>query len=170
MRKPLIAGNWKMNTTAASGAELAAAVAAGAGDLDAVDLLVCPPSVYLAAVKSAVGDAAVAVGAQNMYHEASGAFTGELSADMLKDVGCTYVILGHSERRTLFGETDELINKKVKYSLANGLRPIFCVGETLAEREAGQVEAVLTRQINYGLSGVDDAGLAKTVIAYEPVW
>ena len=170
MRKPLIAGNWKMNTTAASGAELAAAVAAGAGDLDAVDLLVCPPSVYLAAVKSAVGDAAVAVGAQNMYHEASGAFTGELSADMLKDVGCTYVILGHSERRHILGESDADVNKKTLAALAAGLIPVVCVGELLEEREAGKTAEVIRTQVEGSLAGLTNEQMAGTVIAYEPVW
>lgn len=170
MRKPLIAGNWKMNTTAASGAELAAAVAAQAGGLTAVDLLVCPPSVYLAEVKTAIGSAAVALGAQNMYHEASGAFTGELSAGMLQDVGCTYVILGHSERRHILGETDADVNKKTLAALTAGLVPIVCVGELLEEREAGQTAEVIRTQFDGSLAGLTAEQMAKTVIAYEPVW
>ncbi|MAT71244.1 MAG: triose-phosphate isomerase [Planctomycetaceae bacterium] len=170
MRKFLIAGNWKMNTTAASGAELAGAVAAQAGELSAVDLLVCPPSVYLAGVKAAIGDANVALGAQNMYHEASGAFTGEVSADMLKDVGCTHVILGHSERRHILGETDEDINKKTKAALAAGLIPVVCVGELLEEREAGKTAEVIQTQFDGSLAGLTAEQVAGTVIAYEPVW
>lgn len=170
MRKFLIAGNWKMNTTAASSAELAGAVAARAAELAAVDLLVCPPSVYLADVKAAIGGAAVAVGAQNMYHEPSGAFTGEISADMLKDVGCSHVILGHSERRHILGETDADINKKTHAALAAALVPVVCVGELLEQREAGKTADVIRTQFDGSLAGLSAEQMAGTVVAYEPVW
>ncbi|MEQ8838658.1 MAG: triose-phosphate isomerase, partial [Lacipirellulaceae bacterium] len=146
MRRPLIAGNWKMNTDRASGTELASAVAARAGEAADVDLLVCPPLVYLSSVKEAIGSANVALGAQNMYHEPSGAFTGETSADMLKDVGCTYVILGHSERRHVMGESDADVNKKTLAALEAGLIPVVCVGELLEEREAGKTAEVIKSQ------------------------
>src|SRR6476646_5819834 len=129
MRRPLIAGNWKMNTNRAGAVALAGSIAKRAGELGSVDLLVCPPAVYLIQVAEALAGSPVALGAQNMYHEANGAYTGEVSAAMLQDVGCRYVILGHSERRHILGESDELINKKVKAALAAGLTPIVCVGE-----------------------------------------
>src|SRR3954471_15318706 len=138
MMRKLIAGNWKMNTDRASAVALAKGIVNGVDQYKAVDLLVCPPSVYLAPVSEALFGSSVALGAQNMYHEANGAFTGELSAAMLKDVGCTYVILGHSERRHILGETDSDVNKKTLAALAAGLIPIVCVGELLAEREAGK--------------------------------
>jgi triosephosphate isomerase len=170
MLRKLIAGNWKMNTDRARAVALAKDVAAGAGTHSAVDLLVCPPSVYLVPVAEALASSKVALGAQNMYHEANGAFTGELSAAMLKDVGCSYVILGHSERRHILGETDETVNKKTLSALAAGLIPIVCVGELLSEREAGQTAAVIKRQFDGSLAGVSAEQIEKTVIAYEPVW
>jgi triosephosphate isomerase len=170
MLRKLIAGNWKMNTDRAGAVALAKGVVDGAGKCGAVDLLVCPPAVYLAAVADVVKGSAVALGAQNMYHEANGAFTGELSAAMLKDVGCTYVILGHSERRHILGETDTDVNKKTLAALAAGLTPIVCVGELLSEREAGQTSAVIRRQFEGSLAGVSAEQIEKTVIAYEPVW
>lgn len=170
MRRPLIAGNWKMNTTAASGAALASGIAARAGDFAAVDLLVCPPSVYLTTVRDALGEAPVALGAQNMYHEASGAFTGEVSADMIRDVGASAVILGHSERRHILGESDEDVNKKTLAALAAGLTPVVCVGELLEQREAGQTAEVIRRQFEGSLAGLTAEQMAATVIAYEPVW
>jgi len=131
---------------------------------------VCPPCVYLEAVVKAVSGSAIKVGAQNMYFETSGAFTGELAGSMLTDVGCTYVILGHSERRHILGECDELINKKVLAALAAGLKPILCVGELLEEREAGETENVVRRQVEVGLANVSAEDLARVTIAYEPVW
>ena len=137
-----------------------------------MDLVLCPPAVYLVPVVAAVAETRgdVAVGGQNAHDQESGAFTGEVAPQMLVDVGCRYVILGHSERRTLFGETDAAVNAKAKAALAVGLTPIVCVGETLEEREAGRTEAVVTAQVQGSLAGLGVAGLAKTVIAYEPVW
>jgi triosephosphate isomerase len=170
MRRPLIAGNWKMNTTAQSAVALARAVAAAAPSLPNVDVLVCPPFTYLSAVVEAVRGSSVAVGAQNSWPEPPGAFTGEVANEMLLDVGCTSVILGHSERRHVVGETDSLINRKVRAALAHGLTVILCVGELLEEREAGNTEGVLDTQMAGGLADVAAEALANVVIAYEPVW
>ena len=170
MRRLFIAGNWKMNLDRAAAMSLAEGVASGASAFDGVDVAVCPPSVYLDAVGSVVGPSSVGLGAQNMYHEASGAFTGEVSAAMLGDVGCNYVILGHSERRHVLGETDADINKKVHAALAAGLTPIVCVGELLEEREADQTADVISRQFDGSLAGVSAEQMAGIVIAYEPVW
>ncbi len=170
MRKPFIAGNWKMNLNRADAVALAAAVAKGADASKGIDVAVCPPSVYLDAVAGVVRGTGVGLGAQNMYHESKGAFTGELSAAMLKDVGCQYVILGHSERRHILGESDAAINLKVKAALAAGLTPILCVGETLAEREAGKTQQVNQTQFDGSLAGILADDMAKLVIAYEPVW
>jgi triosephosphate isomerase (TIM) len=170
VRRRFIAGNWKMNTTRAEGVELAKAVAAGVGNSTEVDVAVCPPHVYLSAVADALQGTSVAVGAQNCYHEASGAFTGETSCDMLLDVGCQYVILGHSERRHVLGESNEVVNRKVLAALSSGLKPIVCVGETLAQREAGQTSDVVWEQFFGSLAGVTAQQMAQVVIAYEPVW
>lgn len=170
MRRPIIAGNWKMNLTMAEGVALTKAIVAEASKYPGVDVVVCPPSVYLAGVAAAVAGSPVAVGAQNMYHEASGAFTGEVSAAMLMDVGCKYVILGHSERRQLLHETDAQINCKVLAALAAGLIPIVCVGELLAEREANQTADVIQKQFEGSLAGLTPEQMARTVLAYEPVW
>lgn len=170
MRRPLIAGNWKMNLERASSVALAQGVAQGIAGLNGVDVAVCPPFVYLDPVAQVLKGSKVGLGAQDMYHEAKGAFTGEISAAMLLDVACTYVILGHSERRHVLGETDEQVNKKVRAALAAGLTPILCVGELLAEREAGQTGAVIRRQVIGSLAGLSAAEMARTVIAYEPVW
>ena len=170
MLRKLIAGNWKMNTDRASAVALAKGIVNGVDKYKAVDLLVCPPSVYLSPVADALKGSSVALGAQNMYYEANGAFTGELSAAMLKDVGCTYVILGHSERRHILKETDADVNKKTLAALAAGLIPIVCVGELLAEREAGKTGSVIKTQFDGSLAGVSAEQIEKTVIAYEPVW
>jgi triosephosphate isomerase len=170
MQRKLIAGNWKMNTDRAGAVALAKGIVAGAGQHKGVDLLVCPPAVYLAAVGEAVAGSSVALGAQNMYHEANGAFTGELSAAMLKDVGCNYVILGHSERRHILKETDADVNKKTLAALAAGLVPIVCMGELLSEREAGQTATVIKTQFDGSLAGVSAEQIENLVIAYEPVW
>ena len=176
MPRLIVAGNWKMNTTVGEAAALAAEVAAGAASplLPAaaaadggVELILCPPFVSLAAVRDAVAGGPVAVGAQNMHHEPSGAFTGEVSAPMLQGL-CQYVILGHSERRQLFGETDEQVNLKTRAALLAGLRPIVCVGETLAQRESGQAADVVEGQVLAGLADAPD--ITGVVIAYEPVW
>ena len=170
MQRKLIAGNWKMNTDRAAAVTLAKGIVSGVDKYKAVDLLVCPPAVYLIPVAEVLAGSSVALGAQNMYHEANGAFTGEISAAMLKDVGCTYVILGHSERRHILGETDADVNKKTLAALAAGLIPIVCVGELLAEREANQTAAVIRRQFEGSLAGVSADQIERPVIAYEPVW
>lgn len=170
MRTPLIAGNWKMNLDRQAAVALAAAVAQRTRELEGVELVVCPPSVYLLPVAEALRGSKIKVGAQNMYHEASGAFTGEVSAAMLLDVGCTFVILGHSERRHLLGETDEAINRKVLAALAAGLTPIVCVGERLEERESGRTAAVIEAQFAGSLASLSAEQMSKVVIAYEPVW
>ncbi len=163
-----------MNTDRVSAVALAAGVAAGVAKqakmFGKADVAVCPPSCYLDAVGGAIAGSAVALGAQNMYHERDGAFTGELSAAMLRDLGCTYVILGHSERRHILGETDQSINKKVHAALAAELIPIVCVGELLVERENGQTLAVIRRQFDGSLANLSAEQMAKVVIAYEPVW
>ena len=170
LRKKLIAGNWKMNKTPADGATLVRDIVTAVGKQSDVDVVVCPPFTGLEAAAKALEGSNVKLGAQNMHFEASGAFTGEISAPMLRAIFATHVILGHSERRTLFGETNELINKKVLAALKNQLRPIFCVGETLAEREAGSTLKVVQTQVERGLEGVSKELAATVVVAYEPVW
>jgi triosephosphate isomerase len=171
MRKPFIGGNWKMNTDSKSAVELAKGAAQGCNDvLDKVDVSVCPPFVYLAAVKQALGSANIGLGAQDVYFEAKGAFTGEISCQMLKDVGCKNVLIGHSERRHVIKETDELINKKLIAVIEAGLLPIFCVGELLEERKAEKTEQVVREQIQKGMAGVSVEKAGKVTIAYEPVW
>ena len=169
-RRILIAGNWKMNTRASQAASLAKAVVESSGREPSVDVVLCPPSVYLSVVADAVAGTPVELGAQNLYPESDGAFTGEINAGMLTDVGCRYVILGHSERRALMGETDVQVNKKLQAALAGNLIPIVCVGETLQQREAGQTEQVVETQIRGSLQGLDEVRAAGIVIAYEPVW
>jgi triosephosphate isomerase len=170
MRTPLIAGNWKMNTDTAGAKQLAEAIAAKAGECQGAELLVCPPSVYLGVVREAIGSAPVALGAQNAYHEANGAFTGEISTAMLADLSVQYVILGHSERRHILKETDELINKKTHAVLKAGMQPIVCVGELLEEREAGRTAEVIRTQFDGSLANVTAEQILSVVIAYEPVW
>ena len=170
MRKPFVAGNWKMNTSRAEAVALGAAVAETAAAFAGVDVAVCPPSVYLVPVAEAIVGGPVALGAQNMYFEAKGAFTGELSASMLEDVGCRCVVLGHSERRHVMGESDELVAKKVSAGFASRLDVILCVGETIEERRADVTENVVRRQVVTALDGVDAASLPRLVIAYEPIW
>lgn len=171
-RTKIVAGNWKMNLDRAKAKELTAAVAARRGEAAAVELVLCPPALYVETVGSALAGvkSTVGLGAQNMHDKASGAFTGEVAPPMLVDLGCRYVILGHSERRTLFGETDAAVNVKTKAALAAGLVPIVCVGETLEEREAGKTAAVVTGQVQGSLAGLSAADLEKVVVAYEPVW
>jgi triosephosphate isomerase len=159
-----------MNTDRAAAVKLARGVVGRAGMHANVDLLVCPPAVYLVSVSEIVKGTKVALGAQNMYHEANGAFTGEISAAMLTDVGCSHVILGHSERRHILKETDADVNKKTLAALAAGLVPIVCVGELLAERESGQTATVIRRQFDGSLANVPVDQIEKVVIAYEPVW
>jgi triosephosphate isomerase len=170
IRKKLIAGNWKMNKTSAEAAELAREIVLAVANRPDVDVVVCPPFTALESVAKVVEGSAIKLGAQNMHHEASGAFTGEISAPMLRAFFATHVILGHSERRTLFGETDGFINKKVLAALKNQLRPILCVGETLAEREAGSTLKVVQTQLEACLEGVGKEQATNIIIAYEPVW
>jgi len=172
MRKPFVAGNWKMNTDSHSSVGLAKGIADSCIELAGrdVDVAVCPPYVYLQAVARAVSSSSVAVGAQDVYYQAKGAFTGEISAAMLKDAGCTYALCGHSERRHVIGETDELINKKVTAAIVGGLLPILYVGELQSEREAGQTEEVVTRHIEKGLAGLSAEKASAVTVAYEPVW
>jgi triosephosphate isomerase (TIM) len=170
MRQKIIAGNWKMNCTRAEGIALASAIAEKIGKSSAVGVVVCPPSVYLDAVGQAIEGSAVALGGQNCFYEPKGAFTGELSPGMLRDVGCTNVILGHSERRQIFKETNQDVNRKVVAAMAVGLTPIVCVGETLQERQAGTTAAVVREQIEGSLAGLKPEQMLKIVIAYEPIW
>ncbi|MBL7189031.1 MAG: triose-phosphate isomerase [Phycisphaerae bacterium] len=172
MRKPFVAGNWKMNTDSHSSVELAEGIVSGSLEVagKSVTVAICPPFVYLQAVVKAVGNSNVALGAQDIYFEGNGAFTGEISASMLKDSGCVYAICGHSERRHVIGETDELINKKVAAAIAGGLLPILCVGELLSERQASQTNDVVTRQLKEGLAGLSAEKVSAVTIAYEPVW
>lgn len=170
MRKPFIAGNWKMNMNSASAVALAAGLAKELEAVDTVDVAVCPPSVYLQSVAAALSASNIAVGAQNVYFEGNGAFTGELSCEMLKDAGCTYVIIGHSERRHILGETDAMINKKIAAAISSGLLPIFCVGELLEERQAEKTADVVIDQVKKGLAGLSEEQVLTVTIAYEPVW
>ncbi len=169
MRRKIVAGNWKMNKTASEAAALIQGIKTEVEGIAKVDIVVCPPFTGLKDAAEACAGSNVALGAQNIHWEASGAFTGEVSAAMLKELGVKYVIVGHSERRQYFGETDETVNKRAKAALAAGLIPIVCVGETLAERDGGRMEEVVVRQTKEGLAGLG-ADLAKVVIAYEPVW
>ena len=172
MRKPFVAGNWKMNTDSQISVELVERIASGPVEAasQSMTIAVCPPFVYLQSVRKALSSSNIAVGAQDMYFEPEGAFTGEISASMLKDVGCSYCLCGHSERRHVIGESDELINKKVAAAVSGGLLPILCVGELLEEREASQTNDVITRHVKEGLAGLSDEKLKAVTIAYEPVW
>ena len=163
----IIVGNWKMNTTIADAVDLASEVAAGMPRQAGAEVVVCPPSISLKPVHEALNNSGISIGAQNVYHEINGAYTGEVSVDMLVDI-CQYVIAGHSERRSIFGETDASVNLKVKAARSAGITPIVCVGENLDEREAGRAESVVEAQTRAGLEGVDLG--AGVVVAYEPVW
>jgi triosephosphate isomerase len=170
MRRPLIAGNWKMNLDRAGAVKLAREVVEKAGSIGKADLLVSPAFVHLDAVHAVLADSSVALGAQDVYFEPNGAFTGEISTSMLADLGVRYVILGHSERRHILGETDEQVRAKTAAALAAAITPIVCVGELLSERESGSTGAVIRRQIEGSLAGFSADQVAETVIAYEPVW
>lgn len=170
MRKPLIAGNWKMNKTIDEAVSLVNTIKAGVHQISGVDMLVCPPFTALSAVSEALDRSNIEIGAQNMYSATDGAFTGEVSPLMIKDIGCRFVILGHSERRSIFGESDKVVNEKVKTALQYNLIPILCVGETLEEREAGKAKDVVRSQIAEGLKGLTKEDMHNVVIAYEPVW
>jgi triosephosphate isomerase len=170
MREFLVAGNWKMNGSSAANEALVAGIVAGVPEGDGFRLLVCPPFPYLAAIAGQVGGSKVALGAQTVSEHESGAFTGETAPSMLKDVGCEYVIVGHSERRALYGESSEQVAAKFMAAQAVGLTPILCIGETLDEREAGTTEQVIDEQLNAALEVAGIAAFASAVIAYEPVW
>ena len=170
MRKKVIAGNWKMNMDLHQSQKLVSEIINGLGKNSKTEVIIFPPFTSLNEVGSLVKDTFVKLGAQNMHFEESGAFTGEISADMLKSVGCEYVIIGHSERRTIFKESDELINKKIKAALAKGLKPIFCIGELLEQRENNETMNVISHQVENGLEGISSEQMKNIIIAYEPVW
>ena len=169
-RKILIAGNWKMNKTATEAVELAKPIIDAVANQNDIDVLMCPTFTSIPAVSALVGNSTVKIGAQNVSDKAAGAYTGEISAAMLRDLQVSYVILGHSERRSYYGETDAFINKKVLACLESNLKPVLCVGETLEEREAGKVEEVIKTQLVGGLADVPADKAESVVIAYEPVW
>jgi len=170
MRKKVIAGNWKMNMNLHQSQKLVSEIINGLGKDNKVEVILCPPFTSLNEVNFLLKGTPVKLGAQNMYYEESGAYTAEISADMLKSVGCEYVILGHSERRVIFNESDELINKKMKTALAKELKPIFCIGELLEQRESGETMKVVSSQIEKGLEGITAEQMKNVIIAYEPVW
>jgi triosephosphate isomerase len=170
MREILVAGNWKMNGSTAANAALISGIVSGVPEGSGFRLLVCPPFPYLAPVAEQLTGSNVALGAQNVSEHAAGAFTGETAASMLKDLGCEYVIVGHSERRAMYGETSATVAAKFKAAQAAGLKPILCVGETLAERESGSTEKVIDEQLDAVLESAGIDAFASAVIAYEPVW
>ncbi len=170
IRRPLVAGNWKLNGSRTGNGPLVAAILDGLPASADVEVVLCPPFVYLPDVVDATRASSVLVGAQDVATETAGAFTGEVSAPMLRDVGCAYVIIGHSERRAFFGDTDEQVARKVAAALAAGLKAVVCVGETRAEREAGQTLAVVNRQLAAVLGVIPPEDLRQSLIAYEPVW
>jgi len=169
-RVPIIAGNWKMNMTATQARELTSKLIPLVANVKDRDIVLSPPFTSIAAVAETIKGTNIGLAAQNLHWEDKGAFTGEISADMLLDSGCKYVIIGHSERRQYFGETEETVNRKVKQALKKGLLPILCVGETLAEREAGRLNEIISRQVTGGLKDISTDDMKKVVIAYEPVW
>ncbi len=170
MRRPMVAGNWKMNLGRSEASALAQGVVDGMNDVKNAEVLVCPPYVHIADVESAVSGSDVMLGAQNLSDQDAGAFTGEVSGPMLKDYSCSYVIVGHSERRALYGETDEMVAKKFAKAQEHGLIPVLCVGELLEEREAGNTESVVARQLDAVIDANGIAALKNSVLAYEPVW
>ena len=170
MRQPIIAGNWKMYKTAAEAVEFVRDLKPLVSGARHCEIVICPPYTSLGVLAPELAGTGIFLGAQNMFWEAEGAYTGEVSPGMLLAAGCKYVILGHSERREYFGESDETVNRKIKAALSNGLVPVFCVGEKLAEREAGTTTQVVRRQVTGGLAGIEPADVARMVIAYEPVW
>lgn len=170
MRRLFIAGNWKMNLNRGQSLSLVQSLVESLRGVSDVDIAVCPPAVYLGELGKALHATNIGLGAQNVNSKSEGAYTGEISCSMLKDVGCRYVILGHSERRAIFGETDSMVNEKLHAVLAAGLTPIVCVGETLEQREAGQTQQVVRSQCIGSLAGLTEDQMLKTVLAYEPVW
>ena len=170
LRKPLIAGNWKMYKTGPEAEETAARLATLVGPDPAVDVMIAPPFTALAPVARVLQSSPIALGAQNLYWETEGAYTGEISPGMLTAVGCTHVLIGHSERRQYFGESDEGVNRKIRAALKSAIIPVVCIGETESEREAGKTFSVLDKQVRLGLEGVSLRGPQDLVVAYEPVW
>jgi triosephosphate isomerase len=170
LRTPLIAGNWKMHKTVGEAAELVGALLVGLGAVPDREVLVCPPFTALYPLSSLLSGTPIALGAQDVFYEPEGAYTGAVSPLMLRDVGCRYVIVGHSERRQHFGDDDTLVNRKLRAALASRLRPILCVGETKAQRDVGAAEQVVVAQVRAGLAEVSAAQLTEAVIAYEPIW
>ena len=168
-RKKIVAGNWKMNTSVSEAEELASAIRRELADCEEVDVVLCPPFTSLKVVSEVIADTQIKLGAQNIHWESDGAYTGEISAAMLRDVYCHYVILGHSERRAHFHETDKIVNRKVKAAIARNLVPIVCVGELLKERNEGQAKDVVRKQVENSLADLD-VDLKKLIVAYEPVW
>ena len=169
MRQPIIAGNWKMNKTAAEAVQFVREIRHGLNQIEDVDSVVCPPFIALPAVHDALQATRIGVGAQNMYFEESGAFTGECAPNMLTPY-CQYVILGHSERRAYFGETDEGVNRKIKAALAHGLIPMICVGESLEQNEAGETQSFVSGQVRAAFAGLTAGQASQCIIAYEPIW
>jgi triosephosphate isomerase len=170
IRTPLIAGNWKMYKTSSEARDTAARLVDLVADVDDVDIMIAPTFTALESVSGVTKDSRVSLGAQDLFWEKEGAYTGQISAGMLVDAGCQYAIIGHSERRRYFGETDETVNKKLRAAIAAGLKPVVCVGETEAERESGQTFSVLDKQIKFGLNEYFVNDLIDLVVAYEPVW
>ena len=170
MRKPVIAGNWKMNKSIKEASELVNSLKRELIDIQGSEIIVCPVYTVLSDLSDLLVDSNISLGAQNVYWEPQGAFTGEISPAMLKDAGCKYVIIGHSERRKYFNESDQTVNKRIKAAQGSGLIPIFCVGETLEEREADKTIDVVKRQLIGGLEGLEKDALLNLIIAYEPVW
>ncbi|XKH50705.1 triose-phosphate isomerase [Chryseomicrobium palamuruense] len=170
MRKPVIAGNWKMFKTVEEAHDFWNAASSATIDASKVDAVICAPFLQLPALVEAAKGSSIHIGAQNMHQEKEGAFTGEISGDMLKDIGVTHVVIGHSERRQYFNETDETVNLKTKAALDLGLTPIVCVGESLAQREAGETETVVSKQVAEAFEGLTESEVEKTVVAYEPIW
>ena len=170
MRKPIIAGNWKMNKTIEEAKELVMNLKKPFSEVQDREIVICPPFVLLTTMGNIIKESNIKLGAQNMFWEEKGAYTGEISPLMLKNIGCEYVIIGHSERRAYFGETNEMVNKKIKAALFHNLKPIICVGEKLAEREKGITEKIIKKQIIEGLTNLTTKEMLNIVIAYEPVW
>jgi triosephosphate isomerase (TIM) len=170
MRIPIIAGNWKLYKTVAEGRELVTGLLAGLGVVTDREVVVCPPYTSLFPLGVLLANTPIALGAQEVFYETQGAFTGAVAPQMLRDVGCTYVIVGHSERRQFFGDTDATVNRKLHAALAGGLRPIMCVGESKPQRDSGQAEPIVTAQVRGGLVNVSAEQLLNVVIAYEPIW
>jgi triosephosphate isomerase len=170
MRRKIIAGNWKMNNDLNATKSLISNLAKSLNNSENCDIIICPPFTSLSEASTQIKNTVIKLGAQNMYFENDGAYTGEISAQMLISVGCEYVILGHSERRAIFNESDPLINKKIKKAISTGLKPIFCVGETLEQREKGITKDIIKTQVTEGLKDISEGEIKTLIIAYEPVW